>query len=70
MFSAADILVMGKAATKHKLYHTTYSNHLAAWVRRCETVKDVEAIAYGSELPEDLAANMAAILAAAQAGEA
>jgi len=33
-------------------------------------VKDVEAIAYGSELPEDLAANMAAILAAAQAGEA
>ena len=70
MFSAADILVMGKAATKHKLYHTTYYNHLAAWVRRCETVKDVEAIAYGSELPEDLAANMAAILAAAQAGEA
>lgn len=53
-----------------KLYHTTYYNHLAAWVRRCETVKDVEAIAYGSELPEDLAANMAAILAAAQAGEA
>ena len=41
MFSAADILVMGKAATKHKLYHTTYYNHLAAWVRRCETVKDV-----------------------------
>ena len=68
--TAADILVMGKAATKHKLYHTTYYNHLAAWVRRCETVKDVEAIAYGSELPEDLAANMAAILAAAQAGEA
>lgn len=70
MFSAADILVMAKAATEHKLYHTTYYNHLAAWVRRCETVKDVEAIAYGSELPEDLAANMAAILAAAQADKA
>lgn len=69
MFSAADILIMARAATEHKLYHTTYFNHLAAWVRRSETVRDVEAILYGSELPEDLAENMNAILAAASADE-
>lgn len=64
MFSAADILIMGQAATAHKLYHTTYYNHLAAWVKRCETAAEVNAIEYGAELPEDLAANMAAILGA------
>lgn len=65
LYQAADILVMGRAATAHKLYHTTYYNHLAAWVRRCETVEEVQAITYGVELPDDLAENMAAILAAA-----
>lgn len=65
MYSAADIQIMGQAATAHKLYHTTYYNHLAAWVRRCETAEAVAAITYGAELPEDLAANMAAILGAA-----
>lgn len=62
MYSAADIQTMAQAATAHKLYHTTYYNHLKAWVERCEAMEDVEAITYGSELPEDLAANMAAVL--------
>lgn len=65
LYQAADILAMGRAATAHKLYHTTYYNHLAAWVRRCGTVDEVQAITYGAELPDDLAENMAAILAAA-----
>lgn len=65
LYQAADVLSMGRAATAHKLYHTTYYNHLAAWVRRCETVEEVQSIAYGAELPDDLAANMAAILSAA-----
>lgn len=64
MYPAADILAMGTAATAHKLYHTTYYNHLAAWVKRCETAAEVQAIVYGSELPADLAENMSAILAA------
>lgn len=64
MYSAADIGIMATAATAHKLYHTTYYNHLAAWVRRCETSAEVQAITYGSELPSDLAENMNAILAA------
>ena len=64
LYPAADIMSMGQAATVHKLYHTTYYNHLSAWVRCCETAADVRAITYGAALPDDLADNMAAILAA------
>ncbi len=62
VFSAADIRQLAQAAASHKLYHTTYYNHLAAWVRRSKTTEEVQAITYGTELPEDLAANMANIL--------
>ena len=61
IYPAADILAMGEAATAHKLYHTTYCNHLMAWARRA-TVDELEGITYGAELPADLAANMEAIL--------
>ena len=70
VFPAADILACAQAATAHKLFQTTYYNHLAAWVRRCETPEALEAVTYGADLPEDLAANMAAVLAAAGGGEA
>ena len=66
MYSAADILTMAQTATAHKLYHTTYFNHLKAWVER-SSAEEAAAIVYGSELPEDLAANMTALLAAAEA---
>lgn len=62
MYSAADITIMVTAATQHKLYHTTYCNHLNVWVKRCETVEEVEAITYGITLPDDLATNMAEVL--------
>lgn len=65
VYPAADIRAMAAAATAHKLYHTTYYNHLAAWVRRCERAEEVQGITYGVALPEDLAANMAAVLASA-----
>ena len=61
IYPAADILAMGEAATAHKLYHTTYCNHLMAWARRA-TADELEGIAYGAELPADLAANMEGIL--------
>lgn len=69
LYPAADIMTMAQAATAHKLYHTTYYNHLAAWVRRCETVEEVQAVTYGAALPDDLAANMAVILAAGGGGD-
>ena len=70
VFPAADIQAMALKATAHKLEHTTYYNHLAAWVRRCETVEELAAITYGAPLPEDLEANMAAVLDTAVGGTA
>lgn len=66
VFSAEDIRRLAQAALVHKLYHTTYYNHLAAWVRRCEDIAEVQAITYDAELPEDLAANMQMILEGVQ----
>lgn len=68
IFPAEDIRAMAQIATAHKLEHTTYYNHLAAWVRRCETAEALAAITYGTALPQDLEDNMGAILLAA--GEA
>lgn len=65
MFSADDIEKIAQTATAHKLYHTTYFNHLKAWIERCETKEEIDAISYGSQLPEDLASNMESIISAA-----
>lgn len=67
MYPAADIIAISEAATAHKLYHTTYCNHLMAWARRAETVDELSGITYGAELPEDLAANMAEVMSNAAA---
>lgn len=61
MFSAAEIGAVGEASIAHKLYHTTYCNHLFAWIRRA-TASELAGITYGAELPEDLAASMQALL--------
>ena len=68
VYPAADIAVMATAATSHVLYHQTYCNHVRAWVKRCETAAEVEAITYGAVLPDDLKAHMDAIIAAAGGG--
>ncbi len=62
IFPAADIRQLAQSAASHKLYHTTYYNHLAAWVRRCTEAAEVKAITYDAALPEDLAVNMVNIL--------
>ncbi|MFQ7241106.1 hypothetical protein [Agathobaculum sp.] len=61
MFTAAEIGAVGEASIAHKLYHTTYCNHLFAWIRRA-TASELAGITYGAELPEDLAASMQALL--------
>ena len=66
LYPAEDIMVMGKAATAHVLYHTTYCNHLNTWIRRAETEEELEAIFYGAELPADLAENLGEVLQFAQ----
>ena len=67
IYSAADILIMAKAAVAHILYHTTYCNHLRAWAQRVTTEDELAAITYGAALPDDLKSNMEAIISAATA---
>ena len=66
LFTAAEIQAIAAASVKHKLYHTTLCNHLLTWARRAKTREELSGITYSADgLPEDLAANMAAVLAAA-----
>ena len=66
LFTSAEIQAIAAASVKHKLYHTTLCNHLLTWARRAETKEELSGITYAADgLPEDLAANMAAVLAAA-----
>lgn len=65
LFTAAEIQAIAAASVKHKLYHTTLCNHLLTWARRAETKEELSGITYAADgLPEDLASNMAAVLAA------
>lgn len=67
LYSAADILTLYVAYKSFVTTQTTYCNFLKIWINR-ETDKSVLAgIVYGSELPDDLAAQMAAILESAAA---
>lgn len=68
MFTAEEITAISNASISHKLYHTTLCNHLLTWARRAETAAELDGITYAADkLPEDLAANMAQVLAAATA---
>lgn len=68
MFTAEEITAISTASISQKLYHTTLCNHLLTWVRRAETAEELGSITYSADnLPEDLAANMAQVLAAATA---
>ena len=66
MFTAAEIQAIAQASVQHKLYHTTLCNHLLTWARRAATVEELSGISYTADnLPDDLAANMAEVLASA-----
>lgn len=66
LFTAAEIQAIAAASVRHKLYHTTLCNHLLTWARRAETKEELSGITYAADgLPDDLAANMASVLAAA-----
>ena len=67
LFTAAEIQAIAAASVRHKLYHTTLCNHLLTWARRAETKEEISGITYAADgMPDDLAANMAAVLAAAE----
>lgn len=67
MFTADEIRTVSAAAVSHVLYHQTLCNHLLTWARRAETEDELNGITYTAEgLPDDLAQNMAQVLAASQ----
>lgn len=68
MYPAEEFAALARAATAHVFYHRTYCNHLNVWIARA-ALDELAGIIYGAALPEDLAASMAAIMAAA-GGEA
>lgn len=66
LFTAAEIQAIAAASVKHKLYHTTLCNHLLTWARRADTREELTGITYAADgMPDDLASNMAAVLAEA-----
>ena len=64
MYPAEEFAALAQAATAHVFCHRTYCNHVNAWIARAD-LAELENITYGAELPEDLAASMAAIMNAA-----
>ena len=67
LYSAADIVTLYVAYKSFVTQQTTYCNFLNIWLKRETDAEAVAAIRYGSELPEDLAAEMKAILTQAAA---
>ena len=61
IFTAEEINAIAQASIAHKIYHTTYCNHLFEWIRRADAA-ELACITYGAELPDDLAAHMQEIL--------
>lgn len=53
-FSAEEIIALGTRALEYIIYCTTLCNHIRAWINRVETVDEVIAIHFTSDLPEDL----------------
>lgn len=67
IYSAGDIVTLYAAYKNFITRQTTYCNFLKIWIAR-ETDQEVLAgIVYGSELPDDLKAEMQAILETAEA---
>lgn len=66
IFTADEINAISQASIAHKIYHTTYCNHLFEWIRRADAA-ELAGITYGAELPDDLAAHMQEILTKAGA---
>ena len=52
-YTAEEMQVIIAAATEHVSYHTTYCNSLNMWVAGAETMKELEGIFYGAEVPEE-----------------
>ncbi len=66
MYSAADIVTIYVSYKSYVTQQTTYCNFLKIWIGRETDPEVIGAIGYGSELPEDLTAEMNSILSSAK----
>lgn len=52
-YSAAEMQQIITAAMEHVSYHTTYCNSLNMWISGVEAAEQLEAIFYGTDVPEE-----------------
>ena len=51
-YTAEEINEIVETATAFKIYHTTYYNALKTYINALESIEDIAAIEYGTEIPE------------------
>ena len=52
-YTADEINQIVAAANAHKIYHTTYYNALKSYINALDTIEEISAITYGTEIPEE-----------------
>ncbi|MDR0905745.1 MAG: hypothetical protein LBN00_06185 [Oscillospiraceae bacterium] len=61
-FTAEEFGAVAASAVRHVTFHTTRINHFKAWAERTADPDELQLISYSSELPDDLAASIIALL--------
>lgn len=57
-YTAEEINEIIDTANAFKIYHTTYYNALKGYINSLETIKDIAAVTYGMEIPEEYQTNV------------
>ena len=52
-YTSEEIGEIVETATAFKIYHTTYYNALKSYINALETISEIGAITYGTEIPEE-----------------
>ena len=61
-YTAAEINEIISAGNAWKTYHTTYFNALKAYINSLETIEEIDAITYGTELPEEFKSDVLRVI--------
>lgn len=61
-YTAAEINEIVAAATQFKNYQTAYHNALKAYINALETIEEISAITYGTEIPDEYKSDVLKIL--------
>lgn len=61
-WSIEEFTAIANTATSFVFYHTTYVNHLKAYILRIDNTEELEQVWYGMPLPEDLENQMKELL--------